>query len=54
VPKEFAQRLLATHGQVGRERRLVTLLFSHVKSSTAMAETLDPEEGMEIRVCTKL
>jgi ABC-type oligopeptide transport system substrate-binding subunit/class 3 adenylate cyclase/tetratricopeptide (TPR) repeat protein len=48
VPKEFAQRLLATRGQVGKERRMVTLLFSDVKSSTQMAETLDPEEWMEI------
>ena len=48
VPKEFAERLLATRGQVGKERRMVTILFSDVKGSTAMAETLDPEEVMEI------
>src|SRR5512136_1758505 len=28
VPKEFADRLRATHGQAGQERRLVTILFS--------------------------
>ena len=44
VPKEFADRLLATRGQVGRERRTVTILFSDVKGSTAMAEDLDPED----------
>lgn len=48
VPKEYADRLLATRGQVGRERRIVTILFSDVKGSTAMAEDLDPEEWLEI------
>ncbi|MBM4466215.1 MAG: tetratricopeptide repeat protein [Chloroflexi bacterium] len=48
VPKEFAERLLATRGKVGSERRMVTILFSDVKGSTAMAEKLDPEEVMEI------
>ncbi|MEW5870325.1 MAG: adenylate/guanylate cyclase domain-containing protein [Chloroflexota bacterium] len=48
IPKEFAERLLATRGKVERERRLVTILFSDVKGSTAMAEKLDPEEVMEI------
>ena len=48
APKEYAERLLATRGQVGRERRTVTILFSDVKGSTAMAEDLDPEDVMEI------
>ncbi|MGD8997390.1 MAG: ABC transporter substrate-binding protein, partial [Anaerolineae bacterium] len=48
VPKAFAERLLATRGQVQRERRMVTILFSDVKGSTAMAEALDPEDVMEI------
>ncbi len=48
VAKEYAERLLATRGQVTAERRLVTILFSDVKGSTAMAEGLDPEEVMEI------
>ncbi len=48
VPREFAERLLATRGQIARERRIVTILFSDVKGSTAMAEYLDPEEWMEI------
>jgi len=48
VPKEFAERLLATRGQVEAERRMVTILFSDVKGSTAMAENLDPEDVMEI------
>ncbi|NIU63665.1 MAG: guanylate cyclase, partial [Pseudomonas stutzeri] len=48
MPKEFAERLLATRGQVAGERRMVTILFSDVKGSTAMAEDLDPEDVMEI------
>jgi ABC-type oligopeptide transport system substrate-binding subunit/class 3 adenylate cyclase len=48
VPKEYAERLLSTRGQVSPERRTVTILFSDVKGSTAMAENLDPEEVLEI------
>ena len=48
VPKDLAERLLATRGPVTRERRTVTILFSDVKGSTAMAEDLDPEDVMEI------
>jgi len=40
--------LLATRGQITRERRIVTILYSDVKDATAMAEHLDPEEVMEI------
>ncbi len=48
IPREFAERLYAARGQVVTERRLVTILFSDVKGSTAMGENLDPEEVMEI------
>jgi class 3 adenylate cyclase/tetratricopeptide (TPR) repeat protein len=48
VPNEFAERLLATRGKMGGERRMVTILFSDVKGSTAMGEQLDPEDLMEI------
>lgn len=48
VPQTYVERLLATQGQAQPERRLVTILFSDVKGSTAMAETLDPEEVLEI------
>ncbi|MGB8647723.1 MAG: adenylate/guanylate cyclase domain-containing protein [Anaerolineae bacterium] len=49
VPKEFAERLLkAQGGRVERERRVVTILFSDVKGSTAMGEERDPEEVMEV------
>jgi len=50
VPKEFAERLLSTRDQApySSERRMVTILFSDVKGSTALAETMDPEDMMEI------
>ena len=48
APREFADRLLATRGLVSRERRVVTILFSDVKGSTAMGEELDPEDVTEI------
>jgi len=48
LPREYVERLRATHGRVGHERRLVTILFSDIKGSTAMAEKLDPEEVLEI------
>ena len=48
VPKEYAERLLGTRGQPPAERRTITILFSDVKGSTAMAEALDPEDVLEI------
>ncbi len=48
IPQAFADRLRATRGHMSHERRLVTILFSDVKGSTAMGEPLDPEEVMEI------
>ena len=50
LPKEMLAKLEAA--RVGRsmegERRVVTMLFCDVKGSTAIAETLDPEEWAEI------
>jgi ABC-type oligopeptide transport system substrate-binding subunit/class 3 adenylate cyclase len=48
VPKEYADRLLAARGQVQPERRTVTILFSDVRGSTAMAQDLDPEDVLDI------
>ena len=48
VPQAYAERLRGASGKLGHERRLVTILFSDVKGSTAMAEELDPEDVMEI------
>ncbi len=48
IPREYADRLLATRGQATSERRMVTILFSDVKGSTSLAEDLDPEDVKEI------
>lgn len=46
--KEYIDRLLAARGQVGHERRAVTILFSDIKGSSAIASKLDPEEVLDI------
>lgn len=38
----------ASQRTLAGERRVVTILFSDVKGSTAMAEHLDPEDWVEI------
>ncbi len=48
VPKEYAERLLAASSRAVGQRRTVTILFSDVKGSTAMAEKLDPEDVAEV------
>ncbi|MCW5860458.1 MAG: AAA family ATPase [Caldilineales bacterium] len=50
IPTEFAARLEAARSAraMEGERRIVTMLFSDVKGSTALAESLDPEEWAEI------
>ena len=48
APREYVERLLAARGQVGCERRLVTILFSDIKGSSAIASKLDPEEVLDI------
>ncbi len=48
IPKEYAERLLATRGQPHDERRVVTILFADIKGSTAMEARLDPEDAKEI------
>jgi ABC-type oligopeptide transport system substrate-binding subunit/class 3 adenylate cyclase len=48
VPADYVARLMQARGQLAGERRLVTILFSDIKGSTAMAERLDPEDVMEI------
>jgi class 3 adenylate cyclase len=39
---------MAAKGHIEGERRIVTILFSDVKGSTALADQLDPEEVLEI------
>lgn len=48
VPREYAERLTALGRQATGERRIVTILFCDVVGSTALAESLDPEDVMEI------
>jgi class 3 adenylate cyclase len=48
LPPQYVDKLIASRGAVEGERRVVTILFSDVKGSTAMAENLDPEEVLEI------
>jgi class 3 adenylate cyclase len=47
-PQAFAERLLATRGQVSYERRIVTILFSDVRGSNALAESRDPEDILNV------
>ena len=50
IPPEVLGRLEAAqrHGSKGAERRVVSMLFSDLKGSTAAAHNLDPEEWTEI------
>ncbi len=50
IPTELLSKLEAARSNraMEGERRIVTMLFSDVKGSTAMAESLDPEEWAEI------
>lgn len=48
LPTGYVEKLLAAKGHVEGERRVVTILFSDVKGSTALGERLDPEEVLEI------
>ncbi len=50
IPHELLAKLEAARSNrtMEGERRIVTMLFSDVKGSTSMAESLDPEEWAEI------
>ena len=50
IPSELLSKLeyARSHGGMLGERRIVTMLFSDVRGSTAAASTLDPEEWAEI------
>lgn len=48
VPKEYAERLLSSHGRLSGERRTVSILFCDVKGSTAIARDMDPEDVLDI------
>lgn len=48
MPKAYLDKLLKSNGNIEGERRVVTILFSDIKGSTALAENLDPEDVLEI------
>src|SRR3970282_2942971 len=50
IPQEYAEKLKAARSTrtMQGERRVVTILFSDVKGSTARAEDMDPEDWAEI------
>lgn len=48
LPDSYTERLLAGKGRTEGERRIVTILFSDVKGSTALCEDLDPEDVLDI------
>jgi hypothetical protein len=48
APKGLQDKLVAARSQVRGERRPVTILFTDIVGSTAIASKLDPEEWREI------
>lgn len=48
LPLPLADRLLTMEGPVRGERRQVTILFVDMVGSTALAETLDPEDVLDL------
>ena len=48
MPRQYVEQLRFAKGRITGERRVVTILFSDVKGSAAMADKLDPEDVMEI------
>lgn len=48
MPDQFVEKLVSSRGRIQGERRIVTIMFCDVKGSTALAESLDPEEVMDI------
>ncbi len=48
APQDLQDKILATRDQMEGERKPVTILFTDMVGSTALAEKLDPEEWKEI------
>ena len=48
APTAYVDRLLAAGGKMVGKRRMLTILMSDVKGSSAMSRDLDPEEWLEI------
>jgi len=48
APTALQQKILSARAQIQGERKMVTVLFTDIVGSTALAESLDPEEWGEI------
>ena len=48
IPDDLATKILAERERLDGERKLVTALFTDIVGSTALAETMDPEDWREI------
>jgi class 3 adenylate cyclase len=48
MPEPLAQKILSTRGHVEGERKQVTVLFTDIVDSTALAEQMDPEQWAAI------
>jgi class 3 adenylate cyclase/tetratricopeptide (TPR) repeat protein len=48
TPSHLRDRILKSRSALEGERKLVTVLFADVKGSTALAETVDPEEWHDL------
>jgi class 3 adenylate cyclase len=48
TPKHLADKILTTRSSIEGERKIVTVMFADVTNSTAMFESLDPEQVHEI------
>jgi ABC-type oligopeptide transport system substrate-binding subunit/class 3 adenylate cyclase len=48
APKDFQEKLHSAHTEIEGERKPVTILFTDIVGSTAIAEKLDPEVWKEI------
>ena len=48
TPKHLADKILTTRASIEGERKIVTVLFADVASSTAIFEKLDPEEVHQV------
>ena len=51
APKGLQEKMAAARSGVRGERRLVTILFTNIVGSTAIASKLDPEDWSEIETC---
>jgi class 3 adenylate cyclase len=48
IPSHVAEKIRASRGAIAGERKLVTVLFCDLVGSTAIAESLDPEEYRDL------